>query len=286
MAHTIGNPLSWGAKALAGLGHEIHEAAAHTGSEDHVTWRVHALHPSDVMKALQLGVRDALHFRSDVIALAVIYPMIGLLLSFFAFDQALLPMLFPLAAGFTILGPVASIGFYELSRARQEGEPASWAKVLPGLRSRSVGPMLVLGLYLMVLFMLWMAAAFGVYQVTMGPEMPVSATAFGRDILGTLDGWSMIVLGMGVGFIFAALVLWTCSVSFPMLLDKPVGVPLAVTTSMRLAQKNPATVALWGICVAGLLVLGSLPLFLGLIVVLPVLGHGSWHFYRMAVSYD
>lgn len=286
MGQTIGNPLTWGAKTVVGIGHSVHDAAAHVGSENHVYWRVHALHPADIAKALRLGLNDAIHFRSDIIMLALIYPVVGLILTFAAFDLALLPMLFPLAAGFTLLGPVFSIGFYELSRRRENGKEAKWSGIREHLKSRSVGPVLVLGLYLLAVFILWMGAAIAVYNVTMGPDMPASADAFVTDVFTTLSGWSMIALGMGVGFVFAAMVLWSCSISFAMLVDKPVGVLMAVTTSTRLARKNPLVLALWGLTAAGLVAAGIATLFLGLVFVVPVLGHSTWHFYRLAISYD
>jgi uncharacterized membrane protein len=97
-------------------------------------------------------------------------------------------------------------------------------------------------------------------------------------------GWAMIVLGCGVGFLFAAAVLVTSVVSFPLLLDRPVGLPVAVATSIRVAAASPGPIAAWGLIVAAGLALGSLPLFLGLVFVLPVLGHATWHLYRRAVA--
>lgn len=286
MAKTIGNPVSWGARTVAEIGQTVQDAVVHVGSTSQVPWRVHALQVQDIFTALRLGWQDMLHFRSDVIVLALIYPAIGLLLTFAAFDLALLPLLFPLAAGFTLLGPVGAIGFYELSRRRENGEDTGWTLIPQQITSLSVGPVVVLGLYLLVLFVLWMISAFNVYMITLGPDMPASTTAFLRDVFTTAGGWAMIVLGMGIGFIFAGLVLWTCSISFAMLVDKPVGLPIAVSTSMRLASKNPLVVALWGLTVAGILALGMVTLFLGLIVALPLLGHATWHFYRLAISYD
>jgi uncharacterized membrane protein len=94
----------------------------------------------------------------------------------------------------------------------------------------------------------------------------------------------MIVIGIGVGFLFAVLVLAISVVSFPLLLDRNAGIGTAVTTSMRAVAANPGIMGLWGLIVAAGLVLGSLPFFVGLVVVLPVLGHATWHLYRKVVA--
>ena len=96
-------------------------------------------------------------------------------------------------------------------------------------------------------------------------------------------GWALIVVGIGVGFLFAVLVLTISVVSFPMLLDRDVGLFTAVATSVLAVVTNPVPMAVWGLIVAGGLVLGSLPALLGLIVVMPVLGHATWHLYRKVV---
>ena len=89
---------------------------------------------------------------------------------------------------------------------------------------------------------------------------------------------------MGVGFLFAALVLTIGVASFPLLLDRDVGAAVALLTSIRVVANNPVTMALWGFIVAALLVIGSIPLLLGLTVVMPVLGHATWHLYRRVVG--
>ena len=93
----------------------------------------------------------------------------------------------------------------------------------------------------------------------------------------------MILVGLGVGFLFAVAVLATSVISFPMLLDRKVGLPVAVVTSIRVTRENPGVIGAWGAIVAGALLAGSIPAFLGLIVVMPVLGHATWHLYRRAV---
>jgi uncharacterized membrane protein len=120
-------------------------------------------------------------------------------------------------------------------------------------------------------------------MMTLGPEPPISAQAFLRDVLTTGSGWTMIIIGMGVGFIFALAVLAISVVAFPLMLDREVGLGNAVATSLRVFAENPLPIAAWGVIVAGGLVLGSIPAFLGLIFVLPVLGHATWHLYRKTV---
>lgn len=286
MVQTIGNPASWGAKAVHDGARALGDAAQHMRSDMDVHPRVHSIGVEDLWKALLLGVRDFSRFRSDVIALVVIYPMIGVLLAAMAFERAMVPFLFPMVSGFALIGPVAAVGLYAMSALHEDGQEASWADALAMLRVRAIGPVLVLGLYLFAMFFLWMAAAYWVYSVTLGPAMPQSVAGFMRDVFTTSDGWTMIWMGCGIGAVFAFVVLVTALTSFPMLLDRPVGLPTAVVTSLRVASKNPLPVVVWGMIVAGMLVLGAMPAFLGMIFVLPILGHATWHLYRMAVSFD
>ena len=123
-------------------------------------------------------------------------------------------------------------------------------------------------------------------QLTLGPEPPVSIAAFARDVFTTSAGWTMILVGVGVGFLFALLVLAISVVSFPLLLDRDVGFDAAVWTSIRAVAANPGSMAIWGLIVAGGLVIGSIPVFLGLVIVMPVLGHATWHLYRKVVPVD
>ncbi|MDO6797640.1 DUF2189 domain-containing protein [Shimia thalassica] len=286
MVETIGNPLSWSAKAIAGSGRAAEDIATHLGSDARVSPRVHRLEVRDVFRALRLGLDDMMWFRTDVVALVAVYPLIGVLLSVMAFEMALLPAVFPMATGFVLLGPVAAIGMYALSKLHEAGESPSISNTMQLLKARTTGPVIVLAGYLVAVFALWMVCAMWVYGATLGPEPPVSVGQFVTDALTTPRGWSMIWIGCGIGVIFAGLVLVTSLVSFPMLVDRPVGLPVAVTTSVRVAVKNPLVTAVWGVTIAFGMFLGSLPIFIGLILVLPVLGHATWHLYRKAVSFD
>ena len=107
---------------------------------------------------------------------------------------------------------------------------------------------------------------------------------FVGDILATERGWMLIILGHAIGFVFAAVVLCTTVVAFPLLLDRDVGAYEAIHASFRAVIANPIPMAAWGLIVAALLIAGSLPLFAGLAVVLPILGHSTWHLYRKVVE--
>lgn len=239
----------------------------------------------DLREVLARGVSDFGAYRTDVIFLCLIYPLIGLILMWVAFDYRLLPLVFPLASGFALVGPIAAVGLYELSRRREQGIEASWADAFGAVGSPAFGAILILGLALVVIFLFWLLAAYGVYSFTLGPEPPASIEAFIADVVSTGAGWTMIVVGFGVGFLFAVLVLSISVVSFPLLLDRDVGLYTAVTTSVRAVWANPAPMAAWGLIVAGGLVLGSIPFLVGLGIVMPVLGHATWHLYRRVIAH-
>jgi uncharacterized membrane protein len=239
---------------------------------------------ADLREVLIKGLGDFGAYRTDVVFLCLIYPVVGIVLAWLIFGQEMLPLLFPLASGFALVGPVAAVGLYEMSRRREQGIPITWADAFGAIRSRGFGAILVLGLVLLAIFLLWLLAANMIYELTLGPEPPVSIAAFVRDVFTTSAGWAMIVLGVGIGFLFALLVLAISVVSFPLLLDRDVGLHMAVRTSIRAVAVNPGSMAVWGLIVAGGLVIGSIPAFLGLIFVMPVLGHATWHLYRKVVE--
>ncbi|WP_439153781.1 DUF2189 domain-containing protein [Yoonia sp.] len=238
---------------------------------------------SDLKMCLRKGLTDFGAMRTDVIFIVVIYPVIGALLTWVAINQELLPLVFPLVSGFALLGPIVALGLYEMSRRREAGKEVTWTDGLGVLASPSLIPILVLGFYLVVIFLFWMGIALGLYSATLGPEPPVSVVAFLRDVFLTTDGQVMTIAGVGIGFVFAATVLAISVVSFPLLLDRDVGLARAVVTSVRVTLRNPLVIGTWGIVVTVLLGVGVLTLFVGMIVVLPVLGHATWHLYRQAV---
>ena len=284
MARTIGNPLSWTARQLGATGSHLAAATEELGGENIAPPDARTLSFTDIDAALRKGWEDFLASRADAIFAVLIYPVIGISLVAIGFQMDLLPLLFPIAAGFALIGPVAAVGLYEISRRRERGEDVSWLDAFGVIQSPGFGRILVLGLYLAALYAIWMYAANLIYALTLGPEPPVSASTFLGDVFTTGAGWAMIVAGMLVGFIFALVALAVSVVSFPLLLDRRIGLAQAVVASYEVLRKNPVVILAWGAIVAAALVLGSIPLFFGLIVVMPVLGHATWHLYRRAVE--
>ncbi len=284
----IQNPSTWGWIHIRDATREIGTATAdeywHDARRHDLIPLVRRIQLADLRDALAQGWRDFLDYRTDVIFLCVLYPLVGLLLARVASGYELLPLLFPLASGFALLGPLAAVGLNEMSRRRERGEEVSWRDAFRVLRSPSIGAIALLGLALVVLFLLWLVVAEIIFMATLGPTPPDTLAAFASDVLTTNAGWTMIALGCGVGFLFALLVLAISVVSFPLLLDRNIGINAAVATSLRVMRANPGVMAAWGLIVAALLVLGSLPLLLGLAIVLPVLGHATWHLYRKAIT--
>lgn len=283
----IRNPVEWTLDQLKAAEHAVEETGHALYSHEEPgerAIRIRRIGTDDLRDALARGIADFGACRTDVLFICLIYPLAGLVLARMLFGYHMLPLIFPLASGFALIGPVAAVGLYEMSRRREQGREVSWADAFGVLRAPAFGAILVLGLILAAIFFVWLAVAYAIYMKTLGPEPPVSLGGFLGDVFTTGPGWAMIILGCGVGFLFAVVVLMISVVSFPMLLDRPVGLGTAINTSMQVCLRNPRAIAIWGAIVAGSLVLGSLPLLLGLIFVMPVLGHATWHLYRRAIA--
>ena len=244
----------------------------------------------DLRWALARGWEDYAAHRTDVMFLCLLYPVLGLALFRVAIGYDVLPLLFPLAAGFALLGPLAGTGLYEMSRRREAGEAVTWRSVFAVLRARGLGAIVVLGLLFAALFVIWLQTALAIYEMFLGAAVPVSVGAFLHSVFASRAGWYMIVEGDLVGLVFAIVAFSVGVVSFPMLIDGRFGrrssemLSLAVAGSLRAVLTSPGPMLVWGLIVAAGLIVGSVPLLLGLVVVLPVLGHATWHLYRSVIA--
>ncbi len=239
--------------------------------------------PAIIGIALRRGWEDFLACRSDVISICVMYPMVGLVLGYALLGHGLLPLAFPLIAGFALLGPLFATGLYEMSRRREQGLSADWVSAFRAFRSPAIASILLLGAFLLLIFAIWLGVAELIWRGTMGPLAPVSIGGFFHDVFATSRGQAMLVSGVGIGGLFALAVLATNIVSFPLLLDRNIGAVEAVRTSLGVAEENPRLVLAWGAVVAALLAIGSAAMLIGLAVVMPVLGHATWHLYRQVL---
>jgi uncharacterized membrane protein len=238
---------------------------------------------TDLRRSLAKGWDDLAAMRSDVVFACLLYPIMGAVLLTLAAQGSFVHLLFPVLSGFALIGPVAALGLYEMSRKREAGLPVNWLALFDVLKSPRFPRILLLSGLNGVIFLAWLLIADAIHAATLGGATPASLMAFLTEVLTTPRGWAMAVIGTAAGFVLAAAVLAVSVISFPLLLDRDVSLPVAVTTSVRVARENPAVIAAWGLIVAGGLVVGSLPALLGLVVVLPILGHATWHLYRAAV---
>jgi uncharacterized membrane protein len=238
---------------------------------------------SDLIDAFRRGVDDFMVKPSHIVFLCLIYPIAGIVLAAWTSGANALPLLFPLVSGFALIGPFAALGLYEISRRREAGLDTSWSHAFEVRNSPALPAIAAVGGFLLVLFLAWLLTAQAFYQSLFGPEPPTSLSGFISEIFATGRGWTLIIVGHAIGFVFAAVVLTTTVVAFPLLLDRDVGAYEAIHASVRAVLLNPLPMAVWGLIVAALLIVGSLPVFAGLAVVLPVLGHATWHVYRKVV---
>ena len=244
------------------------------------------LSAADCFAALSEGFDDFLAMPTYPVFVGLFYGVAGIAIAAFSSLGNAIHLMFPLAAGFAIIGPFVAIGLYEMSRRRERGLPVRWRDAFAVMGSPASPSILAFGLLLFAIFAAWIVAAQLLYVSLYGPDPPTAAIPFLGDVLTSDRGWTLIVVGGFVGFCFAALALCISVVSIPLMLDRDVGLVPALEASLRLTRTNPLAVALWGLIVAAGLVIGSLPLFFGLAVVMPVLGHATWRFYRRAIERD
>lgn len=235
---------------------------------------------ADVRAALAAGWADFKAVPAFGLAFAGIYVFAGLLLFWVLFRGGAAFWLVPAAAGFPLLGPFVAVGLYEVSRRRELGLPMRWQSVFGALRGHGDEQIISMGVILFVAFAFWLMVAHGIFAVFM------SNSGLGDDWLAALatpTGVAMLVVGSIVGALMALGFYAITVISLPMLVDREVDFITAIIVSLATVRSNAVVMIGWAALVAIILFAAMLPLFLGLFVALPVLGHATWHLYRRAV---
>lgn len=235
---------------------------------------------SAAFDALDEGWNDFVAMPSHNLLLAMLYPLMGVVAARAAQGAELVEMVFPLVAGFALVGPVASLGLLELSRRREMGAPARWSDAFGVTRSPSFGAILRVSGLLVALFLVWLGAARLIYGATVGDAAPRETLYFFIHVLSTPEGLALIALGNLVGLGFAVAAMAIGAFSLPLLLDGERSARQAVALSLAATRINALPMALWGAIVGSLTLLSIICGVVGLAVALPVFAHGTWRLYR------
>jgi uncharacterized membrane protein len=237
----------------------------------------------DLFASLRLGWRDFWRRPSHLVFLGLIYPVVGAALAVWSSGNNSWPLIFPLVTGFALIGPFAALPIYEMSRRQEMGLDTHWGAAFDVFRTPAFASIAALGVWLMIVFTVWLMTAQFLYESLFGPGSPASLDAFFNEVFNTAQGQTLMLWGNLIGLGFAVLALATAVISIPLLLDRDVGAAVAVQTSLRVVLRNPVVIAIWGLMVVAILLVGAAPLLVGLAIAVPVLGHATWHLYRHAV---
>lgn len=231
---------------------------------------------------LAAGWRDFTRAPAVSLAYGFMFSVAGYIVIYGLYAVDMFYLILPMAAGFTLIGPVAAVGLYDVSRRLETGQPVTFGGALRAFLSRA-GTVSTMGLVLMLFLLAWIRVAMLIFALFFG-DKAIPNTNFIEAVFFAPESLPFVVTGTLVGALLSTAVFTISAISLPMLLDRNVGVPHAVAASIRTVNKNPQAMALWAALIAGFTAFGLATLFVGLAVCLPLVGHASWHAYRDLVD--
>ncbi|GGD98807.1 Uncharacterized membrane protein [Gemmobacter megaterium] len=238
---------------------------------------------ADLAASLRAGWRDLTQAPLFGLFFSLVYVAGGWLLWWALTTAGQLWWTIPVTLGFPLLGPFIAVGFYEISRRIEVGAPLDWGAVLGVIFRQKDRQIPSIAAVVVVFFLFWNFLAHMIFALFMGLQVMTNISSSYEAFL-TPHGLAMITMGTAVGAVFSAVLFSMTVVALPMLLDREVDFVTAMLTSLAVVRQSPAVMLGWGMLIAVLLFVAMLPAFLGLFLVLPLLGHASWHLYRRALG--
>lgn len=251
-----------------------------SGKQDPI---VRTITAHDIVEAVVQGLRDFQKAPRFGLALGALYACGGIAIVACASVLGMVYLAYPLAAGFALVGPFVATGLYEVSRRLQSGQELSWRAIWRTIRSRGeIGWMAFVTIFVLIV---WMYQVRLLMALFLGMSSSfASLREFLTVVLTTNEGWLFLLVGNAVGAVLSLILFTLTVVSFPIVLDRNVDFVTAMVTSVRAVAASPVPMIGWAAVIVALLLISALPMFLGLLITLPVLGHATWHLYQRVVA--
>jgi uncharacterized membrane protein len=239
---------------------------------------------ADLRDCLATGIADFRRAPLYGLFFGAVYAFAGLLIVASVFQFGMPYLAYPLAIGFSLIGPFIAVGLYEVSRRLEAGRPLDWPGILRVIYDQRRRELSWMGFVVLFVLWIWLYQVRLLIALFLGSRATIDLGRFLHVVVSTPEGLTFLAIGHLVGA-FLALVLFSVTViACPLLLDRNVDFVTAIVTSVKTVATSPLPMILWGLMVVVLILVASLPAFLGLLVVLPVLGHATWHLYRRAIA--
>ena len=244
---------------------------------------INSITRDDVRDALKAGLSDFQRAPVYGLVMGAAFSVVGIAIALMLFQGEAGYWILPLAAGFPLIGPFAAVGIYEVSRRLEAGEELRWGPILrAGFRQRN-SQLPMFAAFAVFVLLVWLVIARVIFAITFGTSSMTNVMT-SLEVFFTVPGILMLILGTIVGAALATLLFSITVVAVPLLLDRDIDFVTAMITSFKATVENRDAMMSWGIAVAVATAVAMLPMFLGMILVFPALGHASWHIYRKAID--